>query len=90
MCGIEALLISNFLWHLLYFSSFSIGWFGEITGHYRNLFFLAGAPTVLGAFIFSLMHCIKDPVIESQRKRAIVIPDNEKEIIFVFDRLTVV
>ncbi|KAJ7340121.1 hypothetical protein OS493_002847 [Desmophyllum pertusum] len=66
------------------------GWFGEITGHYRNLFFLAGAPTIVGAFVFSLMHCVKDPVIASQQKRALVVPNHEKEIIFVYDRLTVV
>ena len=66
------------------------GWFGEVTGHYRNLFFLAVVPTITGAFIFSLIHCVKDPLIESQQKRALVIPDQEKEIIFVYDRLTVV
>jgi len=66
------------------------GWLGEVTGHYRNLFFLAGVPTVTGAFIFSLIHCVKDPLIESQQKRALIVPDQEKEIIFVYDRLTVV
>ena len=69
---------------------FFAGWFGEVTGHYRNLFFLAGAPTIIGALIFALIHCVKDPLIESQQKRALVIPDQEKEIIFVYDRLTVV
>lgn len=66
------------------------GWFGETTGKYRNLFFLAGAPTICGAVVFSLIQCIKDPIIESQQKRALVIPTEEKEIIFVYDRLTVV
>lgn len=61
-----------------------------MTGHYRNLFFLAGGPTVLGAFIFSLIHCVKDPLIESQQKRALIVPNHEKEIIFVYERLTVV
>lgn len=69
---------------------FLTGWFGEITGNYRNLFVMAGAPTVIGAFIFSLVHCIKDPVIESQRRKALIIPRDEKEMIFVYDRLTVV
>ena len=73
---------------ILYF--FPTGWFGEITGNYRNLFFLAGAPTILGAFIFSLVHCIKDPVIARQQKRAIVIPNHEKEIMLIYERLTVV
>lgn len=61
-----------------------------MTGHYRNLFFLAGGPTVLGGFIFSLIHCVKDPLIESQQKRALIVPNQEKEIIFVYERLTVV
>ena len=40
--------------------------------------------------MLSLIQCIKDPIIESQQKRALVIPTEEKEIIFVYDRLTVV
>lgn len=66
------------------------GWFGDVTGNYRNLFYMAGAPTIFGGFIFSLTRCVKDPVIESQQRRALVIPREEKEIIFVYDRLTVV
>lgn len=77
-----------FEWNSLFFGS--SGWFGETTGKYRNLFFLAGAPTICGAVVFSLIQCIKDPIIESQQKRALVIPTEEKEIIFVYDRLTVV
>lgn len=69
---------------------FYTGWFGDVTGNYRNLFYMAGAPTILGGFIFSLTRCVKDPVIESQQRRALVIPREEKEIIFVYDRLTVV
>ena len=79
-----------FLLNLSVLYLFPTGWFGEITGNYRNLFFLAGAPTILGAFIFSLVHCIKDPVISRQQKRAIVIPNHEKEIMLVYERLTVV
>lgn len=66
------------------------GWLGEITGNYRNSFVMAGAPTVIGALILSLVHCIKDPVIESQQRKALVIPRDEKEMIFVYDWLTVV
>lgn len=66
------------------------GWFGEITGHYKNLFIMAGAPTVLGAFILSLTQCVKDPVIEKEQKRALVIPRDEIEMLLVYDRLTVV
>ncbi|EDO49501.1 predicted protein [Nematostella vectensis] len=65
------------------------GWLGTITGRYRNVFFLAGGPMLLGAAIFSFIWCVKAPKQETDQRQSVYLPGSDGEIL-VYERLTVV
>jgi hypothetical protein len=67
------------------------GWLGDATGRYRNVFYLAGGPMLLGSLLFTLIWFFKRPDISPfvTPRRAVYLPGSDGEM-FVYERLTVV
>ena len=72
-------------------SVFVSGWLGDATGNYKNVFYFAGGPMILGAIIFSLIWWVKDPVLQHHRRptQAISFADVCGELV-IYEKLTVV
>ncbi|XP_031559590.1 monocarboxylate transporter 12-like [Actinia tenebrosa] len=64
-------------------------WLGEATGRYRNVFFLAGGPMLLGTILFTFIWFFKQPERLESSRRTVCLPGSPGEI-FVYEKLTVV
>ncbi|KAK3735095.1 hypothetical protein QZH41_011255 [Actinostola sp. cb2023] len=68
----------------------SLGWLGEATGRYRDVFYLAGGPMLLGSLLFGLIWCFKPPGrIREQTTRVEFPPAAYDDEILVNERETV-
>ena len=55
------------------------------------MFYLTGGPMILGALIFSLIWCVKDPVLTDHQRpiRVVSFPDLCGDVV-IYEKLTVV